>query len=114
MAKSEMNIHRLIKLRKSDSYKLWWVNRGLCFPVSLWPRKHAFVKLYKEGAKNIEKMLDLSKIIKNNRTFKILLKNSLMNTKIAKQLKHTEKHLIDLEDAITDSDELNQIFEPGA
>lgn len=54
-------------------------------------------KKYWKDVKSITRR-PLSKIIRNNRTFKILLKNSLMNEKIAEQIKHTEKHLIDLED----------------
>ena len=43
-------------------------------------------------------MLDLLKIIQNNRKFKIILKNSLMSEEIVEQLKHTENYQIDLDD----------------
>ena len=42
-------------------------------------------------------MTDLLRIIKNNRKFKIILKNSLMNKEIAEQMKHTEHYQINLD-----------------
>ena len=42
------------------------------------------------GEIKIMKMLDLLRIIKDNRKFEIILKNSLMNEEIAEQIKHTE------------------------
>ena len=51
-------------------------------------------------------MLDLSKIIKDNRTFKILLKNSIMKEEIKRNIKHTGKHIIDLESELSQIEEL--------
>ena len=48
-------------------------------------------------------MLDISKMMRNNRLFKILLKNSILNKKIADKIEHTEKYLIDLESDLSDT-----------
>ena len=61
---------------------------GLPVPKLFWKNKVQITKLYKEGHQRIEKMLDLSKIIRNNRTFKILIKNTLMSDDVQNQLKH--------------------------
>jgi len=42
-------------------------------------KKAVFEKLYKEGDKKIEKMLDLLRIVKDNRKFKVVLENSIMS-----------------------------------
>ena len=70
---------------------------GLKIPKLFWKNKEPILKLYQEGSSKIEKMLDLSKMIKNNRTFKILLKNTLLNKDVQNQIKHTSKNLINLE-----------------
>ena len=43
-------------------------------------------------------MLDLSKMIKNNRLFKLLLENSFMTPEVISKMQHTDLHIIDLED----------------
>ena len=53
-------------------------------PKTCFKKKLSFKKLYNEGEKKIEKMLDLLRIIEDNRKFKIILKNSLMNDEIVK------------------------------
>ena len=48
-------------------------------PKFCFNKKNAFEKLYRKGDKKIEKMLDLLKMVKDNRKFKVVLKNSLMS-----------------------------------
>ena len=50
-------------------------------------------------------MLNLPKLIRDNRDFKILMKNSIMSPEVKIQLQHTNKHIIDIS---TDSDNLLQ------
>ena len=47
-------------------------------------------------------MLDLSKMIKDNRSMKILLKNSIMNKQIKHNIQHMGKNIIDLESDLSD------------
>ena len=71
---------------------------GFHVPKLFWDNKVQIIKLYKEGQNRIDKMLDLSKIIKNNRTTKILIKNTLMSEDVQYRLKHSSKNIIDLEE----------------
>ena len=58
-------------------------------------------------------MLDLLKIIKDNRKFKIILKNSLMNKEILEQILHTENYQIDLdEDNSSEDNNINVVSRP--
>ena len=52
-------------------------------------------------------MLDISKMMRNNRLFKILLKNSILNKQIAEKIQHTEKYLIDLESNLSESQDFD-------
>ena len=54
----------------------------------------------------IVKMLDLLKMVKDNRKFKVLLKNSLMSQEISEHIKHTKKFFINLSDSSA-SDEID-------
>lgn len=65
-------------------------------------------KLIELSENRIEKMLDISKMIRNNRLFKILLKNSFMNREVAEQIEHTEKYLIDLDSSLSDTPDDNE------
>ena len=53
-------------------------------------------------------MLDISKMMRNNRLFKILLKNAFLNMEVSQNIKHTEKYLIDLDSSISDTPEDNE------
>ena len=50
-------------------------------------------------------MMDISKMMRNNRLFKTLFKNSILNKKIKDQIEHTEKYLIDIDSSISESHE---------
>jgi hypothetical protein len=75
----ELNKHKEIKISIPDKIKLFLSLHGKVMPTVFFKKKAAFQKLYNEGKQKIEKMLDLFKIIKDNRKFKIILKNSLMS-----------------------------------
>ena len=51
----------------------------------------------------MEEMLDVTKILKDIRMTRILVEHSLVNEKIMRQIEHTENHLIDLEEGLSDS-----------
>ena len=53
-----------------------------CFPIRCWKKGPRLKKLYKNGEKRINKMINLPKLVKDNRNFKILLKNSLLSPEI--------------------------------
>ena len=42
-------------------------------------------------------MLDLQKMIKNQRLFKLFLESSFMTPEVVKKMEHTDTHIIDLE-----------------
>ena len=70
--------------------------------------KNKLTKLIMESENRIEKMLDISKMMRNNRLFKILLKNAFLNMEVSQNIKHTEKYLIDLDSSISDTPEDNE------
>ena len=47
-------------------------------PEKLWPRGAKLIRLYKRAEKRITNTLDEVKMVKNMRTFKELMKNSLL------------------------------------
>ena len=44
-------------------------------------------------------MLDLLRIVKDSRRFKVVLENSIMNEEILEQIKHTEYYQINLSES---------------
>ena len=52
-------------------------------------------------------MLDLKRLIRDNRNFKILLNNSLMSKDIRDKIRHVEKNLIDLDSELSESEDYN-------
>ena len=50
-------------------------------------------------------MLDIKRLIRDNRNFKILLGNSLMSKEIIDKIRHVEKNLIDLESDLSESED---------
>ena len=53
--------------------------------------------LYKLGKKRIQKELDISKLVKNLRNLKILVKNSFLNEKIGFMIYHSRKNILDID-----------------
>ena len=93
-----------LKLAFQDKIKLFFSLHGNVIPKTCFKNRVTLEKLYNKGTQKIERMLDLFKIIKDNRKFKIILQNSLMNQEVAEQLKRTEKFEINLEEESSDRD----------
>jgi hypothetical protein len=53
--------------------------------------------LYKLGKERIQKELDISKLVKNLRNLKILVKNSFLNEKIGYMIYHSRKNILDID-----------------
>ena len=102
-----MSKHREIRLKTIDNFKLYLRNRGICIPKQIWKNQDKFNKLFDEGTIRIEKMLDLKRLIRDNRNFKILLNNSLMSKDIRDKIRHVEKNLIDLDSELSESEDYN-------
>ena len=55
-------------------------------------------KVYKLGKERMIKELDVSKLVKNLRFLKILVKNSFLNEKINFMIYHSRKNILNLDD----------------
>jgi hypothetical protein len=53
--------------------------------------------LYKLGKKRIQSEFNISKLIKNLRYLKILVKNSFLNEKINFMIYHSKKNILDID-----------------
>ena len=101
----ELRKHYELNVRFSDSFKLYLSNQLFCISEYCFKHKYKFNKLFNESTRKINKMLDISKMMRNNRLFKTLFKNSILNKKIKDQIEHTEKYLIDIDSSISESHE---------
>ena len=64
----EKSKHRLIKIRFKDKFLLLIANyMGKFFPAKLWRRHKNFKKLYTEGTKQLDKLFDVVKMMKNTK-----------------------------------------------
>ena len=52
---------------------------------------------YKLGKERVEKELNISKLVKNLRNLKILIKNSFLNDKIGFMIYHSRKNTLDID-----------------
>ncbi len=53
--------------------------------------------LYKLGKKRMKNELNISKLVKNLRNLKILIKNSFLNEKISYMIYHSQKNTLDID-----------------
>ena len=72
-------MHKEIRINFKDKLMLFLSINFKFVHKSCFKKKIAFEKLYNEGNKKIEKMLDLLRIVKDNRKFKVVLENSIMS-----------------------------------
>ena len=72
-------MHKEIRINLKDKLMLFLSINLKLVPKSCFKKKVAFEKLYNEGDKKIQKMLDLLRIVKDNRKFKVVLENSIMS-----------------------------------
>ena len=63
--------------------------------------------MFDEGTEKIESHLDVVKIVKSLKKLKILMENSFLTEKVKKQIKHSEKNIIQL--SSDDSHDLNNL-----
>lgn len=71
-------------------------------PEKLWSKKFKFIHLYDKATKRITGILDEVKMIKNIRTFKELLNNSILTKSVKKAIRHTKSHYIDVDEIQND------------
>ena len=101
--KSELSNHRHINLRIIDQVALYFANlMGVCFPCICWSKKEKLQRLFERSDDRIQKELDLIKVVRNMKSFKILLKNFLMTDKVKFEIAHSAKNCLDID---TESDE---------
>lgn len=66
--------------------------------MSCWKKREKLQTLHDEAVDRIENDLDLIKVVRNMRNFKILLKTFLMTEKVKFEVAHQAKNIIDLEE----------------
>ena len=69
----------------------------MLFCKSLWDKKDYYQKLYDVGSEKMEKELDIVRLIKQIRYMKILMKHSLMSSRVRYELTHSDKNLINVD-----------------
>lgn len=101
--KEEIVLHRHIHLSVIDNIFLYLSNQlGCFFPCFCWSKREKLQRLYEKSNDQIDKELDLIKVVKNMKSFRVFLKNFLMTEKIKFEIAHSFKNCIDID---TDSDE---------
>ena len=101
-------MHRHINLSSKDNICLYLANQlGCLFPCICWSKREKLQRLYEKSNERIDKELDLIKVVKNMKSFRVFLKNFLMTDKIKFELAHSMKNCIDID---TDSDEDETVF----
>mmetsp|Transcript_41069 Transcript_41069/g.62446 ORF Transcript_41069/g.62446 Transcript_41069/m.62446 type:complete len:197 (-) Transcript_41069:488-1078(-) len=106
----ERQKNRRINVRLFDSIRLYFARTccKLCCHTKIWGNKRKFEKLYNIGERRLTKALDVSKIIKNLKDIKITLRHSIMTDAIKREIAHTNKKIIDLDDTGQESSDLNE------
>lgn len=99
--KSEIKLHKPIRLKLRDSIRLFFQNTLGCFsPFSLcWKNKDKMMKLYSRSRERIDSELNIVKILSSLRDIKILMKHSLMSPQIKHMIKNSDKYLISIDDS---------------
>lgn len=83
-----------------DSAALFLANHLGCLSFLMcWRKREKLQKLFEQSQKRIDDELDIVKVIKNIRVFKILLKTFLLNDNIKFEIAHQRKNIIDLEES---------------
>ena len=54
--------------------------------------------MYEDGSERLDAHLDVLKIVKSLKKLKILMENSMMTEEMKKEIKHSEKNVIYLDD----------------
>ena len=95
--KKEIKKHHLIRLANRDKIMLF-LNHNLptlfkfsqfnCCKCLRWENKNKMMRMYKDGIQKIEKDLNLVRLVKMLKRINILMKNSLMTSKIDFEIAH--------------------------
>ncbi len=99
-----INVHLWVSIRLYFSR----TSCKFCCHSLCWRNKHKFEKLFKVGERRLTKELDVSKIIKNIKDMKICMRHSIMTDAIKREIAHTNKKIIDLDDTGQESSEVNE------
>ena len=93
--------NKVIKLTLKDNVLLYIANMfgdcGCCFD-RMWKKKKKLQKMYEDGSERLDAHLDVLKIVKSLKKLKILMENSMMTEEMKKEIKHSEKNVIYLDD----------------
>ena len=81
---------------------------GCFFPSCCWSKKVKLQRLFERSDERIQNELDLIKVVRNMKSFKILLKNFLMTDKVKFEIAHSAKNCIDL-DSESESEEIDVV-----
>lgn len=95
--KKEINKHHLIRISSYDKILLF-IHHNLPFFIKCakfkccsclrWKNRDKMLKMYRDGIYKIEKDLNLVRLIKMLKRLNILMKNSLMTSKIEFEIAH--------------------------
>lgn len=91
--------NRLIIISKLDKLLLFLspplqIGKYLC---CFWSKYKKMNMFYKLGKERVEKELNISKLVKNLRNLKILIKNSFLNDNIGFMIYHSRKNTLDID-----------------
>lgn len=94
-----------------DNILLYLSNQlGCLFPCICWSKREKLNRLYEKSNDRIDKELDLVKVVKNMKSFRVFLKNFLMTEKIKFEIAHSFKNCVDI-DTDSDDEELDPLEE---
>ena len=73
-----------------------------------WRKREKLQLMYEESAERIDAELDIVKMLRDLRNFKILLTNTMMDKSTKFEIAHSDKNLIKLDTSDEDDDGENQ------
>lgn len=96
--RKEIGKHRLIRLSNGDKFLLFIMHNFPFFSRCIkWDKKDKLLRMYRDGIDRIEKDLNLVRLVKNLKRIHILMKNSLMTSKIDFEIAHQPENCIDVD-----------------
>ena len=113
--RKEIKKRQLIRLNNRDKIMLFLHhNLPIIFKLSKfnsckclnWHKKNKMVRMYNDGIYKIEKDLNLVRLVKMLKRINILMKNSLMTSKIDFEIAHQPDNIIDLD--VDDNEEYQE------
>lgn len=105
MVHQEISSHRHIKVRLTDSIKLFVASIIPCKGWNkIWQDYQSFKRLLVRGKDRMKEEMDVVKLIRNIRHMKILLKHSLMTKQMKYEISQTYKNIIDIDEDTPEED----------